>query len=647
MLTTLLDTLWSSEHVEDPTTPSAEVLTKIAGGFAYTRVLLRRTLILTVVMALIVILAGSVTYFAREQQLARATAERQARIAMSRKLAAEAREASRTHPVRAVLLGTEAIHATTRVSEPPTIAAEQTLRDILNQMGGQALPGQQGPIQAIAIHPHGLFAAAGGEDANIRIWDLTKSNLDAPTHSLAGTAAVTALTFDAIGKHLIAGYDDGTLHVWSFSNCGPGRTPADLFKFNNAIQAIVLHPSAPVVFVADIKGNVRRHAYSNDDPLPRHADLGKAGFRPNLSVSNDGRWLGASTSIGRSVSLWTLDNNLQAEPTSPVTSDRSKIRAHAFGASGNMLVTGHSDGFLYIWGLDRAGNHRRIRRLPPQDDESIAALAVAPEDRWVVAASSKRVSLWQLDAADPAATRTTLLDESMLGRLFPEVSFEASDVFSSVYFSRAGARLIAVRGNSAFLWDTSKFSATEAKPNLLRGHEGNVDLAVFSNSGSRLLTASLSQYFLKDDNVPRLWNLDGAAFTGPRAIGLATAKIIKSPVITPDHRLLAGINDDTEVIAGDLWQDEPLRQHRVLFVDQSIGQLLVVTRDLSLIVAGHGTGEAYGVRLWRRNEENDSYTKSRLTTEDDPIELVKASHSGKYLAARRGKDRLALISFPD
>lgn len=77
------------------------------------------------------------------------------------------------------------------------------------------LPGHSKPIKAKAFAPDGNSVATGGEDKQIKVWDLKTGNL---IHTLTGhTNTVTALQISPDGNYLVSGADDNTLRIWNLA----------------------------------------------------------------------------------------------------------------------------------------------------------------------------------------------------------------------------------------------------------------------------------------------------------------------------------------------------------------------------------------------------------------------------------------------
>jgi hypothetical protein len=87
----------------------------------------------------------------QEAVAAKNDAEEQARIAESRRLAAESSSALAKYPQRSVLLAVEAAKVGQLLHGEGAAAAEQSLREALARAGGREVARAEGPITTVAI----------------------------------------------------------------------------------------------------------------------------------------------------------------------------------------------------------------------------------------------------------------------------------------------------------------------------------------------------------------------------------------------------------------------------------------------------------------------------------------------------------------
>jgi hypothetical protein len=104
---------------------------------------------------------------------AQQTAEEQARIAESRRLAAESTSVLTKYPQRSVLLAVQAIKVSQSLNGVRVPAAEQSLREALAFIGGRPLVVSQTATSAVGISPNIHWLVTGNFNGTARLWDLT------------------------------------------------------------------------------------------------------------------------------------------------------------------------------------------------------------------------------------------------------------------------------------------------------------------------------------------------------------------------------------------------------------------------------------------------------------------------------------------
>jgi hypothetical protein len=107
-------------------------------------------------------------FAADNEKKAREAAEEQARIAESRRLAAESSSALTKYPQRSLLLAVEVAKAEQSLHGAKVVAAEQSLREALAFIGGRPLARADGSITAVAISPDNRWVVTGSRDKTAR-----------------------------------------------------------------------------------------------------------------------------------------------------------------------------------------------------------------------------------------------------------------------------------------------------------------------------------------------------------------------------------------------------------------------------------------------------------------------------------------------
>lgn len=162
----------------------------------------------------------------------------------------------------------------------------------------------------IALSPSGNLMASGHGDINsglIGLWSLPDGKL---LKELTGhKQSVWALTMSPDGKLLVSGGQDRTIKTWTLPEGELGKT------------------------------------------------LNAQGIVYSLSISPDGKTL----AVGESgmIELWSLPVG-KIQNTLTGFADRPNVESLAFSPDGNILVSGGSDGQIYLWEMNGEYNHRAL-----------------------------------------------------------------------------------------------------------------------------------------------------------------------------------------------------------------------------------------------------------------------------------------------
>ena len=159
----------------------------------------------------LVLITGLLTVFAFRQQ---AAATHQRDLAISRQAAIDANQLRGTDMALAMQLSLAAYQIA------PTPEARASLLESYAMPAVTRVLGSPGVMESVAVSPNKLMMAAGGEDATIRIWDIThRGHPVAKGRPLTGhTDTVYSLAFSPNGRVLASGSGDKTIRLWNVTH---------------------------------------------------------------------------------------------------------------------------------------------------------------------------------------------------------------------------------------------------------------------------------------------------------------------------------------------------------------------------------------------------------------------------------------------
>lgn len=448
-------------------------------------------------------------------------------------------------------------------------------------------------VTAVAFDAGGRFLATGHDDGTTRLWDVVCHRL---AREFQGHhSAISALTFSPDGARLACAAEDRIVSLWEIAT---GRQIGICSGHTDRIHGLAWHPRGHRLVSAGWDTTARVWDAVSLEPiilLNSHADQVLA-----LAFSPDGTLL-ASADSANDLHLW---DDLDAGNTLCVSKDHEEeIRCLAFSPDGNRLASGGADRLI------RVRDPRRSEGLPAEGKPIVfrSNLAVSP-DASRLARSCSTIGLHVWETANGQVV------------LRPQ----ENDVFSSMAYSSDG-QWLAAGGNDAriHLWN----ARTGTPHKVLEGQKGRVAALAFAPDSQTLASASAA------DGLVWLWNVSSGepVLVIPEAADGCTVEAL---AFHPQGRLLAagGIDwlatggSDGAVSIWDVVQPGPV----IAFDGGTVG------------LAFHPTGRRLAsASLSDRIFVWDMQTGERileLAGHDDRVMCVAYSPDGRWLASG-GDDR--------
>lgn len=493
-------------------------------------------------------LAVEKTSLAESERKERELAIAGIRRARAGTLAANSRALKRTRPELCVLLAIEAVQTTTRHGLPIMPAAEESLREVLMEIGGVPF---HPPEPVLALSAAGRWLVCKSQ-----FFDMDGLDPAATGQAHGVQAALAATSADESRLALVAG--DGGITVVDPNDAV--REPVVIAPLDGPLvpekATMRLSPDGRWLFFA-ANGTGRLHDL-HDRATPAGGRTGTIleGVAATAVFSPDSGRLAmqavASTdAAGNTVQVWRLGDDL-AEPL-PLAAGPDH-RPLVFSPDSRELVTreGAEDSQLRLWNLEAPGTGAAITTVPGE----ATALYRGNGDRLLLTECKGQLKGWRLLSRRP---KGDWLEEHVL-------EIHSREEHLSVACSATWLVASFAKGE-IHAWNLAEEVAGWTHSNLptctLRGHRHLASKLAFSRDGRRLISVDDVSAKTWDFTLPHpelinqtLAPRPGTLLARPDApAGGATGE----RVMSPDGHWLAIDGEDKVVRVFDLTSDDPLR----------------------------------------------------------------------------------------
>lgn len=372
-------------------------------------------------------------------------------------------------------------------------------------------------VSGIAISPNNSHVYSALQYGAMKKYDLNTGNC---VMSFDGhTKYIKSINISHNGNFIVSTSGDDTVKIWNVST---GKLVQDI-KITSPTSAF-FNSNDTKIIVSAFDGNVRIYDVSSGQQIQMFTITSGNSFIETAVFSPTDKYILSSVldeSVSGEIKIWDAQNG---ELIQTLTGHTSSVATLVFTNDGKSLISGSKDKTLRIWNLNIKEKPKKkgLFYTPPV----VVSKALFSRDGKYIVASYWNNTLKLLNSnatiaersftghtslvtsfdlspdekkiASVSSDKSIILWETSTGQILKRIWPNNVRELDSVAFSPDGKILIATCDNCIKMWNVENYQLV----NMLDGHKGIVNTAIFSYDGKYIISGSYDQSII-------IWRKDG------------------------------------------------------------------------------------------------------------------------------------------